>query len=167
MWSILSQRHQHVIKLQNHEFGLQIFGYKFLLSSTPKVPIPGDSITLAHPVENVTDSTHWRIASWLAWPPLPRTKIRFMAGRAPQRLKPKVQKIDERHTILITPREGLIRLISWCPKNGSHPLKTPMTAMSSDETSFFLFFLIQHGHIGKYPNSAGYETSSRMKLHKG
>ena len=46
-------------------------------------------------------------------PSLPRTKIIFIADRAPKQLKPKAQKIDERHTIVITLREGLIELISW------------------------------------------------------
>ena len=45
--SILSRRHRHIIKLRNHEFGLQNFGYKFRLRSTPKVIIPGNFITLA------------------------------------------------------------------------------------------------------------------------
>ena len=46
--SISSQRHRHVIKLRNHGFGLQTFGYKFRLSSTSKVPIPRNFITVIY-----------------------------------------------------------------------------------------------------------------------
>ena len=48
-------------------------------------------------------------------PPSPY-RIMFVAGRAPRRLKPKAQKIDKRHTNVITLREGLVGLITSVPK---------------------------------------------------